>query len=54
MQETGTTKQALLNNHKPEPQIKRHSSESATLSTPLVLYCTSLVSFPSWLPTYLA
>uniref|UniRef100_A0A5K3FC89 Ovule protein n=1 Tax=Mesocestoides corti TaxID=53468 RepID=A0A5K3FC89_MESCO len=46
---TGTTKQALLTNHGPEPP-----SESSTLATPLYIYCTTFLSFSGWLPVFLA
>uniref|UniRef100_A0A5K3EWL1 Glycoprotein N n=1 Tax=Mesocestoides corti TaxID=53468 RepID=A0A5K3EWL1_MESCO len=46
---TGTTGQASLTNHKPESP-----SESTTLATPLIIYCTSFVSFSGWLLIFLA
>uniref|UniRef100_A0A5K3EKC3 Secreted protein n=1 Tax=Mesocestoides corti TaxID=53468 RepID=A0A5K3EKC3_MESCO len=49
---TGTTEQALLTNHKPEPSVRRLPSESATLATPLIVYCISSMSFSGWLPSY--
>uniref|UniRef100_A0A5K3F5G3 Uncharacterized protein n=1 Tax=Mesocestoides corti TaxID=53468 RepID=A0A5K3F5G3_MESCO len=51
---TGTTEQALLTNHKSEPHVKRLPSESATLATPPIIYCTSSVSFSGWLLIFLA
>uniref|UniRef100_A0A5K3FP09 Ig-like domain-containing protein n=1 Tax=Mesocestoides corti TaxID=53468 RepID=A0A5K3FP09_MESCO len=50
---TGTTKQALLTNHKPEPHFRRLPSESPTLATPLIIYYTSVVSFSGWLLIFL-
>uniref|UniRef100_A0A5K3F115 Ovule protein n=1 Tax=Mesocestoides corti TaxID=53468 RepID=A0A5K3F115_MESCO len=49
---TGTTEQALLTNQKPEPHVRRLSSESATLATPLIIYCISSMSFSGWLPSF--
>uniref|UniRef100_A0A5K3G603 Secreted protein n=1 Tax=Mesocestoides corti TaxID=53468 RepID=A0A5K3G603_MESCO len=43
--------QALLTNHKPEPRVRRLPSESATLATPLIIYCISFMSFSGWLPS---
>uniref|UniRef100_A0A5K3FY79 Uncharacterized protein n=1 Tax=Mesocestoides corti TaxID=53468 RepID=A0A5K3FY79_MESCO len=54
MNRTGTTEQVLLTNHKPEPHIRRHPPESASLATPLCIYCSSLVSFAGWLLNVLA
>uniref|UniRef100_A0A5K3F5H2 Uncharacterized protein n=1 Tax=Mesocestoides corti TaxID=53468 RepID=A0A5K3F5H2_MESCO len=51
---TATTEQALLTNHMPEPQVRRLPSESATLATPLLIYCTSFVSFSGWQLIFLA
>uniref|UniRef100_A0A5K3FWG8 Ovule protein n=1 Tax=Mesocestoides corti TaxID=53468 RepID=A0A5K3FWG8_MESCO len=51
---TGITEQALLTNHKPEPHVRRLPSESTTLPTPLITYCTSVVSFSDWLLIFLA
>uniref|UniRef100_A0A5K3G1E7 Uncharacterized protein n=1 Tax=Mesocestoides corti TaxID=53468 RepID=A0A5K3G1E7_MESCO len=48
----GTTEQTLLTDHKPEPQARCLPSQS-TLSTPLIIYCTSLVSFSGWLLIFL-
>uniref|UniRef100_A0A5K3EXV7 Uncharacterized protein n=1 Tax=Mesocestoides corti TaxID=53468 RepID=A0A5K3EXV7_MESCO len=41
MNKTGTTEQALLTNHKPEPQVKRLPSEFTTLATPLIILSSS-------------
>uniref|UniRef100_A0A5K3FZ90 Pleckstrin homology domain containing, family H (With MyTH4 domain) member 2 n=1 Tax=Mesocestoides corti TaxID=53468 RepID=A0A5K3FZ90_MESCO len=46
---TGTTEQALLTNHEPEPHTRRRLSESSTLATPLLLYHFSTVSVSGWL-----
>uniref|UniRef100_A0A5K3ELB0 Transmembrane protein n=1 Tax=Mesocestoides corti TaxID=53468 RepID=A0A5K3ELB0_MESCO len=54
MKETGTTKEALLTNQKPEPRVSHLPSESATLATPLIIYCSSIVSFSGWLLIFLA
>uniref|UniRef100_A0A5K3F435 Uncharacterized protein n=1 Tax=Mesocestoides corti TaxID=53468 RepID=A0A5K3F435_MESCO len=50
---TGTTEQALLTNHKPDPHVRRHPSESTTLATPLIIYYTSVVSYSGWLLIFL-
>uniref|UniRef100_A0A5K3F740 Ovule protein n=1 Tax=Mesocestoides corti TaxID=53468 RepID=A0A5K3F740_MESCO len=49
---TDTTEQALLTNQKPEPRVRRLPSESATLATPLIIYCISSMSFSGWLPSF--
>uniref|UniRef100_A0A5K3FAN7 Frizzled/Smoothened transmembrane domain-containing protein n=1 Tax=Mesocestoides corti TaxID=53468 RepID=A0A5K3FAN7_MESCO len=54
MKRTGTTEQALLTNHKPEPHVRRPPSESTTLATSFILYCSSFVSFSGWLLIFLA
>uniref|UniRef100_A0A5K3G1C6 Ovule protein n=1 Tax=Mesocestoides corti TaxID=53468 RepID=A0A5K3G1C6_MESCO len=46
---SGTTQQALLTNHKPEPHVRCRPSESATLATLPIVSCSSFVSFCSWL-----
>uniref|UniRef100_A0A5K3G3C4 ORM1-like protein 2 n=1 Tax=Mesocestoides corti TaxID=53468 RepID=A0A5K3G3C4_MESCO len=51
---TGTTKQALLTNHRPGTHVRRLPSESTTLASLLIIYCTSVVSFSGWLPIFLA
>uniref|UniRef100_A0A5K3F230 Uncharacterized protein n=1 Tax=Mesocestoides corti TaxID=53468 RepID=A0A5K3F230_MESCO len=45
---TGTAEQALLTNQKPELHVRRLPSKS----TPTILYCTSVVSFSGWLPSF--
>uniref|UniRef100_A0A5K3G3A3 Uncharacterized protein n=1 Tax=Mesocestoides corti TaxID=53468 RepID=A0A5K3G3A3_MESCO len=42
---TGSTEQALLTNHKPEPRVRRLPPESPTLATPLIIYCITSMSF---------
>uniref|UniRef100_A0A5K3FXF9 Frizzled/Smoothened transmembrane domain-containing protein n=1 Tax=Mesocestoides corti TaxID=53468 RepID=A0A5K3FXF9_MESCO len=54
MNNTGATEQALLTNHKPEPHVRSLPSQSTTLATPLIIYCTSFVSFSGWLLIFLA
>uniref|UniRef100_A0A5K3EZZ2 Uncharacterized protein n=1 Tax=Mesocestoides corti TaxID=53468 RepID=A0A5K3EZZ2_MESCO len=54
MKKTGTTEQTLLTNQKPEPRVRRLPSEYPTLATPLIIYCTSFVSFSGWLPIFLS
>uniref|UniRef100_A0A5K3FGR8 Uncharacterized protein n=1 Tax=Mesocestoides corti TaxID=53468 RepID=A0A5K3FGR8_MESCO len=49
---TGTTEQALLTNQKPEPHVRCLPSESTTLATAPIIYCTSVVSFSGWLPSF--
>uniref|UniRef100_A0A5K3G5G8 Secreted protein n=1 Tax=Mesocestoides corti TaxID=53468 RepID=A0A5K3G5G8_MESCO len=39
---------------RPKPRVRRLSSESTTLATPPIIYCTSVVSFSGWLPLFLA
>uniref|UniRef100_A0A5K3FMV4 Amino acid permease n=1 Tax=Mesocestoides corti TaxID=53468 RepID=A0A5K3FMV4_MESCO len=51
---TGTTEQALLTNPRPGPRVRRLPPESATLATPLIIYCTSVVSYSGWLLFFLA
>uniref|UniRef100_A0A5K3G2W5 Ovule protein n=1 Tax=Mesocestoides corti TaxID=53468 RepID=A0A5K3G2W5_MESCO len=50
----GTTEQALLTNQKLESHVRRLPSESTTLGSPLIIYCTSVVSFSNWLLIFLA
>uniref|UniRef100_A0A5K3F5D0 SH3 domain-containing protein n=1 Tax=Mesocestoides corti TaxID=53468 RepID=A0A5K3F5D0_MESCO len=45
---------ALLTNQKLELHVRRLPSESATLATPLIINCTSVVSFSGWLLIFLA
>uniref|UniRef100_A0A5K3EVW2 Uncharacterized protein n=1 Tax=Mesocestoides corti TaxID=53468 RepID=A0A5K3EVW2_MESCO len=54
MNMTGASDKALLTNHEPEPHVRRLPSESTTLATPLIIYCTSFVSSSGWLPLFLA
>uniref|UniRef100_A0A5K3G682 Uncharacterized protein n=1 Tax=Mesocestoides corti TaxID=53468 RepID=A0A5K3G682_MESCO len=49
----GTAEQALLTNHKTEPQVRRLPCESTTLATPFIIYCTSFVSISGWLLIFL-
>uniref|UniRef100_A0A5K3FXK6 PIR Superfamily Protein n=1 Tax=Mesocestoides corti TaxID=53468 RepID=A0A5K3FXK6_MESCO len=53
MKKTGTTKQAVSTNHKPEPHVGRLPSVSTKLATPLIIYCSSFVPFCGWLLTFL-
>uniref|UniRef100_A0A5K3F9I8 GPI mannosyltransferase 2 n=1 Tax=Mesocestoides corti TaxID=53468 RepID=A0A5K3F9I8_MESCO len=50
---TSTTEQALLTNQKLEPRVRRPPSETTTLATPLIVYCSSIVSFSGWLHFFL-
>uniref|UniRef100_A0A5K3EI44 2-Hacid_dh domain-containing protein n=1 Tax=Mesocestoides corti TaxID=53468 RepID=A0A5K3EI44_MESCO len=52
MNKTGKTEQALLTNQKPEPRVRRLPSESTMPATPLIINCTSFVSFSIWLPSF--
>uniref|UniRef100_A0A5K3G364 Frizzled domain-containing protein n=1 Tax=Mesocestoides corti TaxID=53468 RepID=A0A5K3G364_MESCO len=45
---------ALLTNQKPESRARRLPSESPTPATPLIIYCTSVLSFSGWLLIFLA
>uniref|UniRef100_A0A5K3F8C2 Frizzled/Smoothened transmembrane domain-containing protein n=1 Tax=Mesocestoides corti TaxID=53468 RepID=A0A5K3F8C2_MESCO len=54
MNRTGTTGQVLLTNCKPKPHVRRLPSGCTTLATPLIIYCTSFVSFAGWLLILLA
>uniref|UniRef100_A0A5K3FS45 Uncharacterized protein n=1 Tax=Mesocestoides corti TaxID=53468 RepID=A0A5K3FS45_MESCO len=54
MNKTGTAEQALLTNHKPETHVRCPPSESITLVMPLIIYCSSVMSFSGWLPSFLA
>uniref|UniRef100_A0A5K3FSI8 Uncharacterized protein n=1 Tax=Mesocestoides corti TaxID=53468 RepID=A0A5K3FSI8_MESCO len=54
MKKTGATVRALLTNHEPEPHVRRLPSESTTLATPLIIYCSSFVSYSGWLLMFLA
>uniref|UniRef100_A0A5K3EMY7 Uncharacterized protein n=1 Tax=Mesocestoides corti TaxID=53468 RepID=A0A5K3EMY7_MESCO len=51
---TGTTEQAVLTNHRPEPQVRRRPSEFTTPATPLNICCTSFVSYSGCLLMFLA
>uniref|UniRef100_A0A5K3EY89 Uncharacterized protein n=1 Tax=Mesocestoides corti TaxID=53468 RepID=A0A5K3EY89_MESCO len=53
MKKTGTTEQALLTNHKPEPHVRSCPSETSTLAKPITICCYSLVSFSGWLVIFL-
>uniref|UniRef100_A0A5K3FYN0 Prolactin receptor n=1 Tax=Mesocestoides corti TaxID=53468 RepID=A0A5K3FYN0_MESCO len=44
----GTTEQALLTNHKPEPPVMFCPSKFPKPATPLITYCTSFVCFSGW------
>uniref|UniRef100_A0A5K3FII4 Secreted protein n=1 Tax=Mesocestoides corti TaxID=53468 RepID=A0A5K3FII4_MESCO len=46
--------QASLTNHEPGPHVRRLPSESTTLATPPIIYCTSVVSFSGSLLIFLA
>uniref|UniRef100_A0A5K3FKT4 Protein S-acyltransferase n=1 Tax=Mesocestoides corti TaxID=53468 RepID=A0A5K3FKT4_MESCO len=54
MMKTCTREQALLTNQRPQPHVGRRLSESTTLATSLIVYCSSIVSFFAWLHIYLA
>uniref|UniRef100_A0A5K3FY39 Transmembrane protein n=1 Tax=Mesocestoides corti TaxID=53468 RepID=A0A5K3FY39_MESCO len=54
MKNTGTTEEALLTNWKPGPRVRRLPSEPATLATPFIIYCTSVVFFSGWRLIFLA
>uniref|UniRef100_A0A5K3FHT8 Ovule protein n=1 Tax=Mesocestoides corti TaxID=53468 RepID=A0A5K3FHT8_MESCO len=51
---SGTTEQASLTNHKPEPYVRRLPPKSAKLTTPLNIYCFSFVFSSCWLLIFLA
>ncbi|VDD76469.1 unnamed protein product [Mesocestoides corti] len=53
IKEAGKTDQALLTNHKPEPHVGASPSEFMTLATPLIVVCSSVVSFSGWLLIFL-
>uniref|UniRef100_A0A5K3FCE3 Uncharacterized protein n=1 Tax=Mesocestoides corti TaxID=53468 RepID=A0A5K3FCE3_MESCO len=54
MNKTDTAELALLSNQKPKPRVWRLPPEFTTLAAPLLLYCSSVVSFSGWLLTFLA
>uniref|UniRef100_A0A5K3FDT0 Gamma-secretase subunit PEN-2 n=1 Tax=Mesocestoides corti TaxID=53468 RepID=A0A5K3FDT0_MESCO len=54
MNKTGATEQALLTNYNPGPHVWRLPSESSTLATRLIIYCSSVVPFSGWLLIFLA
>uniref|UniRef100_A0A5K3FSB6 Uncharacterized protein n=1 Tax=Mesocestoides corti TaxID=53468 RepID=A0A5K3FSB6_MESCO len=45
----GTSEQDLLINHKPETHFRHRPSDSITLATLLIIYCSSFMSVFIWL-----
>uniref|UniRef100_A0A5K3G015 Ovule protein n=1 Tax=Mesocestoides corti TaxID=53468 RepID=A0A5K3G015_MESCO len=51
---TGAADSGHLSIHNPETYVRRHSSESPTLISPLIIDFFSYVSVANWLHTFLA
>uniref|UniRef100_A0A5K3EK59 Ovule protein n=1 Tax=Mesocestoides corti TaxID=53468 RepID=A0A5K3EK59_MESCO len=54
MKEAGITEKPFISNYKLEPHVWPHPSESTTLATSLIIYCSSFESFSGWLLIFLA
>uniref|UniRef100_A0A5K3EHC1 Uncharacterized protein n=1 Tax=Mesocestoides corti TaxID=53468 RepID=A0A5K3EHC1_MESCO len=54
VKKTGTTEQASLTNHKPEPHVRHRLSEYPTLAMPLTKSDLLNVSVSDWPPMFLA
>uniref|UniRef100_A0A5K3FSJ6 Frizzled domain-containing protein n=1 Tax=Mesocestoides corti TaxID=53468 RepID=A0A5K3FSJ6_MESCO len=57
-EKTSATERVFLTEHKPEPHVRSLTSQSTTLATPLatplIIYCSSFMSFSGWLLVFLA
>uniref|UniRef100_A0A5K3ESI9 Secreted protein n=1 Tax=Mesocestoides corti TaxID=53468 RepID=A0A5K3ESI9_MESCO len=53
VKKTGSTEQALLANHKSEPNVRCCPSKSTTFTTTFLIWRFSFMSLPLWLAAYL-